>query len=85
MLLITHIGANGVGVNRPGRNGTFVHFNDATLNGTRVLWYDCGWSPNVIYSGSTIIINTAPFIWTYGHHYYVTFDSGMFVSLIVFL
>ena len=80
-IFITDLGANGVGVNRPGRNGTFVHFNDATLNGTRVLSYDCGWSPNVIYSGSTIIISTAPFLWTHGHHYYVTFDSGMILIL----
>lgn len=74
------LGVNGVGVNRPGRNGTYVHFRDATLNGTIVLSFDCGWSPNVIYSGSTIIINTAPYNnWTYGHTYYVTFDSGQFV------
>ena len=69
-------GANGVGVNRPGRNGTYIKFLDATLNGTVVLQFDCGYSTNVIYSGSTIIINTAPFLWTYGHFYYVTFDSG---------
>ena len=62
-------------VNRPGHNGTYVRFNDATLGGTTVLQYDCGWSPNVIYSGSTIIIKTN-YTWTPGHNYYVTFDSG---------
>jgi hypothetical protein len=64
-------------VNRPGHNGTYIYFNDATLNGTVVLSYDCGWSPNVVYSGDTIIIY-APFAWVPGHHYYVTFDSGLY-------
>jgi hypothetical protein len=64
-------------VNRPGRNGTYIYFNDATLNGTVVLSYDCGWSTNVIYSGSTIIIN-APYAWVPGHQYYVTLDSGLY-------
>jgi hypothetical protein len=63
-------------VNRPGHNGTYVYFNDATLNGTVVLLYDCGWSPNVIYVGDTIFID-APFAWVPGHTYYVTFDSGL--------
>lgn len=62
-------------MNRPWRNGTYIRFNDATLNGTTVSMYDCGWSPNVIYSGSTIIIH-APYPWVPGHQYYVTFDSG---------
>ena len=69
------VGVNGVGVNRPGRNGTFIHFIDATANNTEVLSYDCGWSPMVTYSGNTIIIY-APHNWTFGHQYYVTFDSG---------
>ena len=71
-------GANGAGVNRPGRNGTYIRFHDETLNGTTVLAFDCGYSTNVIYSGTTIIINTAPHIWTFGHFYYVTLDSGRF-------
>ena len=75
--IVSHcwIGVNGVGVNRPGRNGTFVRFIDATLNNTQVLAYDCGWSTMVTYSGSTIIIY-APYAWVPGHRYYVTFDSG---------
>lgn len=75
ILIIIDSGANGMAVNRPGHNDTYVRFNDATLNGTNVLSYDCGWSPNVIYSGSTIIIY-APYPWVPGHLYYVTFDSG---------
>lgn len=63
-------------VNRPGRNGTYIHFHDETAGGVIVLEYDCGWSPNVFYSGSTIIIY-APYSWTYGHRYYITFDSGI--------
>ena len=66
---------NGVRVNRPGRNGTYISFHDATLNGLIVLQYDCGWSPNVIYVGNTIIIQTS-ITWTPGHRYYVTLDSG---------
>ena len=40
-----------------------------------MLQYDCGWSPNVTYTGDTIIIY-APYSWIPGHQYYVTFDSG---------
>ena len=68
-------GQGGVAVNRPGHNGTYISFNDMTVGGPPVLQYDCGWSPNVIYSGSTIIIY-APFAWAPGHRYYITFDSG---------
>ena len=73
---LRYLGASGMAVNRPGHNGTYVRFNDATANITNILSYDCGWSPNVIYSGSTIIIY-APYPWIYGHLYYITFDSGM--------
>jgi hypothetical protein len=71
-------------VNRPGHNGTYVSFNDATLNGTIVLQYDCGWSPNVNYIGSTIVVN-AQYSWTPGHHYYVTFDSGLHCYIEIFI
>ena len=47
------------------------------MNNTEVLSYDCGWSTKVTYSGSTIIID-APYNWTFGHQYYVTFDSGKY-------
>ena len=73
--IIITIAVNGIGVNRPGRNGTYIHFHDATASNTVVLEYDCGWSPMVVYSGSTIIIN-APYAWIYGHQYFITFDSG---------
>ena len=73
---LARVGVGGVPVNRPKRNGTYIHFNDATMNNSRVLSFDCGYSSNITYAGSTIIIMTAPFLWTYGHSYYVTFDSG---------
>ena len=62
-------------VNRPTRNGTFIHFKDATTN-TIVQSYDCGWAPEVVYTGFTVVIRfpTAP--WIPGHSYYVMFDSG---------
>lgn len=75
-------GMNGIGLYRSWRNGTFIRFYDATMNGTAALEYDCGWSPNVIYLGSTININ-APYPWTPGHQYYVTFDSGRLPFFVV--
>ena len=68
-------------VNRPNRNSTNIYFNDLTLGGVVVLQYDCGWSPNVMYTGDTIIIY-APFAWVPGHLYYVTLDSGLHRSLL---
>ncbi len=62
-------------VNRPTHNGTFVYFNDAT---TRTIAYsmDCGWNPNVIYTGKTIVFGVLSPPWIPGHSYYITFDSG---------
>ncbi|UJR14657.1 hypothetical protein I4U23_001650 [Adineta vaga] len=39
--------------------------------------YDCGWEPEVTYTGFTTVIRfpTAP--WIPGHFYYVTMDSGV--------
>ncbi|CAF3704333.1 unnamed protein product [Rotaria sp. Silwood1] len=63
-------------VSRPTRNGTYIHFKDSTTN-TIVQSYDCGWQPEVTYTGFTIVIRfpTAP--WIVGHSYYVMFDSGV--------
>ncbi|CAF3285324.1 unnamed protein product [Rotaria sp. Silwood2] len=63
-------------ISRPTRNGTYIHFKDATTN-TIVQSYDCGWEPEVTYTGFTIVIRfpTAP--WIIGHSYYVMFDSGV--------
>ena len=69
-------------MNRPSHNGTYVSFHDATLNGSIVLSYDCGWSPNVTYIHDTIIID-APYGWIPGHQYYVTLDSGWYYFIFV--
>jgi hypothetical protein len=62
-------------VNRPTLNGTYVFFNDAAKNAT-VVQYDAGWSPNVIYTGNTILILVTNYTWTVGHTYYITMDEG---------
>ncbi|CAM4848364.1 unnamed protein product [Rotaria magnacalcarata] len=61
-------------VGRPSRNGTNVCFNDAATN-TSVVCYDAGYASNLLYNGYTITIITNV-VWTYGHTYYVTMDSG---------
>ncbi|CAF1566992.1 unnamed protein product, partial [Adineta steineri] len=61
-------------VGRPSRNGTNVCFHLDTTNAS-VLCYDAGYSPNVIYTGYTIVIVTT-LTWTPGQSYYVTMDSG---------
>ncbi|CAF5100147.1 unnamed protein product, partial [Rotaria sp. Silwood1] len=59
---------NVVAVNRLGRNGTWIYFNDATMDNTVVLKYDCGLSlnplgtttpvPNLTTTSSTTYITT---------------------------
>ncbi|CAF1102277.1 unnamed protein product [Adineta steineri] len=61
-------------VGRPSRNGTNICFHLDSTNAT-VLCYDSGYSPNVIYTGYTIVIVTT-ITWTPGQSYYVTMDSG---------
>ncbi|CAF0878435.1 unnamed protein product [Adineta steineri] len=61
-------------VGRPTRNGTNICFHLDTTNAT-VLCYDAGYSPNVIYTGYTIVIVT-DITWTPGQSYYVTMDDG---------
>ncbi|CAF4268067.1 unnamed protein product, partial [Adineta steineri] len=61
-------------VGRPSRNGTNVCFHLDSTNAS-VLCYDAGYSPNIIYTGYTIVIVTT-ITWTPGESYYVTMDSG---------
>ncbi|CAF1288487.1 unnamed protein product [Adineta steineri] len=61
-------------VGRPTRNGTNICFHLDTTNAS-VLCYDAGYSPNVIYTGYTIVIVT-DITWTPGQSYYVTMDDG---------
>ncbi|CAF1049455.1 unnamed protein product [Adineta steineri] len=61
-------------VGRPSLNGTNICFHLDTTNAS-VLCYDAGYSPNVIYTGYTIVIVTT-ITWTPGQSYYVTMDNG---------
>ncbi|CAF3887084.1 unnamed protein product [Adineta steineri] len=61
-------------VGRPSRNTTNVCFHYDSTNAT-VFCYDAGYSPNVIYTGYTIVIVTN-YTWTPGQSYYVTMDNG---------
>ena len=65
-----------ISVNRPTRNGTNIYFHDA--NGTLVQTYDCGWQPEVTYTGFTIVIRFPVAPWYPGHFYYVTWEEGMY-------
>ncbi|CAF1458447.1 unnamed protein product, partial [Adineta steineri] len=40
-------------VNRPTLNNTFIYFTDAANTTQPVAKFDCGWDPNVIYTGYT--------------------------------
>ncbi|CAF1061879.1 unnamed protein product [Adineta steineri] len=64
-------------VNRPTLNGTFIYFTDAANTTQPVAKFDCGWDPNVIYTGFTTIVRFPVAPWIPGHFYYVTFDSGV--------
>ncbi|CAF1507596.1 unnamed protein product [Adineta ricciae] len=64
-------------VNRPTRNGTFIYFRNASGGGSLVQKYDCGWEPEVTYTGYTIVIRFPVAPWTPGHFFYVTMDSGV--------
>lgn len=83
LFVLISISAN-LKVDRPQRNGTYIHFKDATTN-TIVQSYDCGWAPEVTYTGYTIVIRFPVAPWIPGHNYYVMFDSGMiFICLFSF-
>ncbi|CAF1669263.1 unnamed protein product, partial [Adineta ricciae] len=62
-------------VNRPTRNATFIYFRNASGGGSLVQQYDCGWEPEVTYTGYTIVIRFPVAPWTPGHFFYVTMDS----------
>ena len=64
-------------VGRPSRNGTNIYFKDAADNST-VAQFDCGYAPEVTFTGYTTVIRFTTVNWTAGHFYYVTMDGGMF-------
>ncbi|CAF0833692.1 unnamed protein product [Adineta steineri] len=61
-------------VGRPSLNNTNICFHYDSTNAT-VFCYDAGYSPNVIYTGYTIVIVTN-YTWTPGQSYYVTLGDG---------
>ncbi|CAF0857108.1 unnamed protein product [Adineta ricciae] len=63
-------------VSRPTRNYTFISFYDSTTK-TLVQKFDCGWAPEVTYTGLTTVVKFTNPPWIPGHFYYVTFDSGV--------
>ncbi|UJR17320.1 hypothetical protein I4U23_004215 [Adineta vaga] len=72
-------------VGRPSRNGTYIYFYDATTGGSLVQRFDCGSAPEVTYAGYTITIRFSVIPWITGHSYYITFDSGMFELLFIYI
>lgn len=64
------------GVYRPNRNGTYVWiFNEA--NNTIPAWEaDCGYSPDCVYIGSTVLFIVRNPNWIPGGRYYVLLSSG---------
>ncbi len=72
-----HIFSASISVARPTSNGTYIYFTDSTTN-TTVQTYDCGWAPEVTFTGYTIVIAFPVAPWIPGHSYYVTFASGMY-------
>ena len=71
---IVNVATNGV--YHPNRNGTFIKiYNKA--NPLVPAWQaDCGYSPDCIYSGQTILFRVQNPSWIPGANYYVLFDSG---------
>jgi hypothetical protein len=67
-----------ISVNRPTRNDTFIYFWDATAGDNLTAKYDCGWSPEITYTGFTIVVRFPVAPWIPGHFYYVTMDSGAY-------
>jgi len=61
---------------RPTLNGTYITFIDSTTN-TTAAQYDCGWAPEVTFTGYTIVIIFPVAPWIPGHSYYVTFAYGI--------
>ncbi|CAF3815350.1 unnamed protein product [Rotaria sp. Silwood1] len=63
-------------VYRPSRNGTYIQiFNKA--NPLTPEWQvDCGYSPDCIYTGNTVLFYVQNANWTPGAYYYILFSSG---------
>jgi hypothetical protein len=66
-----------ISVARPTSNGTYIYFTDSTINIT-VATFDCGYAPEVTFTGYTIVIIFPVAPWIPGHSYYVTFAYGIY-------
>jgi len=77
-----HIFSASISCARPTLNGTYIYFTDSTTN-TTAAQFDCGYAPEVTFTGYTIVIIFPVAPWIAGHSYYVTFAYGIykFVSL----
>ena len=64
------------GVYHPNRNGTYVQIYNRANPYTPEWEADCGYSPDCIYSGSTVLFHVRNASWTFGAHYYVLLSSG---------
>ena len=64
------------GVYHPNRNGTYIQIYDRANPSTPVWEVDCGYSPDCIYTGNTVLFTVQNANWTYGAHYYILFSSG---------
>lgn len=64
------------GVYHPNRNGTYIQIYNKASPSTPAWQADCGYSPDCIYSGQTVLFVVRNASWTPGATYYVVFSSG---------
>ena len=64
------------GVYHPNRNGTFIQIFNRANPSTPAWEADCGYSPDCIYSGQTVLFVVRNASWVFGAHYYVLLGSG---------
>ena len=61
---------------RPSHNGTYIQIFNRE-NSTLVWQVDCGYSPDCIYNGATLLFCVRNPMWTFGARYYILFGSGV--------
>ena len=64
------------GVYHPNRNGTYIQIFNRNNTVTPEWQVDCGYSPDCIYSGQTVLFVVQNASWTPGAFYYILFGSG---------
>ncbi|CAF4107906.1 unnamed protein product, partial [Rotaria sordida] len=63
-------------VYRPSRNGTYIQIFNKANPSTPEWQADCGYSPDCIYTGTTVLFYVQNANWTPGAYYYILFSSG---------